>query len=465
MLRRTIVTLFVLAAGAAHAQQPSSDPFPPLNATDDIITVNYTEFARIPYDDAEYAPRLMHMVTEPGTQRLFVSNMIGILYAMGYDGSDVTPYLDLTEDRWGISVLSAGSERGLQSFAFHPQFAERGSPGYGKFYTYVDSSNREPEPDYVSGGQRRSHDLLLLEWTARDPAAARYDGEAPTEVFRAAQPFPNHNGGQISFNPLSGPGDEDFGLLYIGIGDGGSGGDPLGSGQNLESHFGKILRIDPLGSDSEYGEYGIPDSNPFVGRSDALPDIYAYGVRNPQRFTWDSATGRILLADIGQNQVEEISPVTAGGNLGWATWEGSYRYIDRQIDLDNPRSSADLVWPLVEYDHADPLFQRQVAITGITVYRSDEIPVLQDKIIFGDNPSGEIFYVDADTDGGGHDAIRRVLFNDGGESKTLLQLIREQNAAAGEDEASRADLRFGFGPAGEIFVLNKHDGIVRKLVP
>src|SRR5690606_22641532 len=249
MLRRTIVTLFVLAAGAAHAQQPSSDPFPPLNATDDIITVNYTEFARIPYDDAEYAPRLMHMVTEPGTQRLFVSNMIGILYAMGYDGSDVTPYLDLTEDRWGISVLSAGSERGLQSFAFHPQFAERGSPGYGKFYTYVDSSNREPEPDYVSGGQRRSHDLLLLEWTARDPAAARYDGEAPTEVFRAAQPFPNRNGGQISFNPRSGPGDEDCGLLYIGIGDGGSGGDPLGSGQNLESHFGKILRIGPLGSD------------------------------------------------------------------------------------------------------------------------------------------------------------------------------------------------------------------------
>src|SRR5690606_34256529 len=262
-----------------------------------------------------------------------------------------------------------------------------------------------------------------------------------------------------------GPGDKDFGLLYVGVGDGGSGGDPLGAGQNLQSHFGKILRIDPLGNDSEYGDYGVPASNPFVDRSDALPDIYAYGGRHPQRFTWDSADGRMLLAEIGQNQVEEISPITAGGNLGWVTWEGSYRFVDRQVDLDDPRSDASLVWPLVEYDHTDPLFQRQVAITGIIVYRGDEIPALQDRIIFGDNPSGEIFHVDADANGGGHDAIRRVLFNDDGESKTLLQLIREQNAAEDEDEASRADLRFGFGPEGEIFVLNKHDGIVRKLVP
>src|SRR5690606_20935553 len=198
-----------------------------------------------------------HMVTEPGTQRLFVSNMIGILYSMGYNGSNVTPYLDLTEERWGVDVISAGSERGVQSFAFHPQFAEQGTPGYGKFYTYVDSANREPEPDFVSGGERRSHDLLLLEWSARDASAATYDGEAPKVLFRAAEPFPNHNGGQIGFNPLSEPGDGDYGLLYVGIGDGGSGGDPLQVGQDLQKLFGKILRIDPLGDNSSNGNYGI----------------------------------------------------------------------------------------------------------------------------------------------------------------------------------------------------------------
>ena len=124
------------------------------------------------------------------------------------------------------------------------------------------------------------------------------------------------------------------------------------------------------------------------------------------------------------------------------------------------------MYPIVEFDHTDPLFQRSVAVTGVFAYRSKAIPQLRNKLLFGDNPSGEIFYVDADhLPKGGQDAIRRVLFDDKGTKKTLLQLIQEKNRLQGKAPARRADMRFNPGPGGKIFVLNKADGIIRMLVP
>lgn len=469
MLRRTLVTCLALAASLASAQELSSNPFAdPIPADRDVLSVNFIEFARIPNIDEKTAPRLMYMISEPGTERLVVSDMRGILYSVSYDGQSVTPYLDLNAGNWGTAVMSAGSERGLQSFAFHPQFNQTGAPGYGKFYTWFDAPAASTAPDYESGGERRTHDTVLVEWSAVNALSPRYDGEAPRQLLRVSQPFPNHNGGQIAFNPLSVPGDEDFGLLYVGLADGGSGGDPLGSGQNLGSAFGKILRIDPMGRNSSNGQYGIPPSNPFAndGNDRTLGEIYAYGVRNPQRFNWDPANGRMLLAEIGQNQVEEISPIVAGGNLGWNSWEGSYRFVRGQVSLEGPRSEPGLVWPLVEFDHSDPLFQRQVSVTGVMVFRDDSIPQLQNKMVFADIPSGELFYVNADAPlNGGQSAIRRILLNDDGSNKTMLELVRGANAAAGWSPASRVDLRFGFGPRQELFLLNKQDGIIRLLVP
>jgi glucose/arabinose dehydrogenase len=285
-------------------------------------------------------------------------------------------------------------------------------------------------------------------------------------LFRVAQPFSNHNGGQIGFNPLAPQDSPEAGLLYVGSADGGSGGDPFNTAQNLGSVFGKILRIDPLGKNSANGQYGIPAGNPFVKNPDALGEIYATGVRNPQRFSWDSKTGRMFVADIGQNIVEEISPVTAGANLGWNKWEGSYRYAGRSgVDMSGPRSESGMTWPVAEFDHRDPLLQR-AAITGVYVYRETAIKQLQNLLIFGDNPSGEIFYVHADklpTDN--PSAIHRILLNDKGTPKTLLQIIKEKNAEQGRPQpATRADLRFGLGPQGQIFLMNKRDGIIRLLV-
>jgi glucose/arabinose dehydrogenase len=462
----SLAVALALTSMTVSAEQLSADPFTPIEATQDVIGVSFIEFATIPSAEGGDGPRLMHMIDEPETKRLFVSTMPGMLYSVSYDGKDVAPYLDINAANWGVGVQSSGSERGVQSFAFHPDFGRKGAPGFGKFYTYLDTTNITSKADFVTSGANRSHDTVLLEWTTKDPKAKSYDGAAPKEIFRAAQPYPNHNGGQIGFNTIAKSGAADYGLLYVGLADGGAGGDPLKVGQDLSSPFGKILRIDPLGSNSTNGKYGVPAGNPFVKAENARPEIYAYGVRNPQRFTWDAKDGRMYLAEIGQNQVEEISEVKAGANLGWGIWEGSYKYVSRQVDLDGARSDAQMVWPIVEYDHKDPLLQRFVAITGITVYRSDEIKALQNLMIFGDNPSGEIFYINADRQpAGGHTAIRRVLLKDGDAQKTFMDVIRAKTDAQGKSAPTRVDLRFGFGSDGRIYLLNKRDGVIRLLVP
>ena len=471
LLAAGLMASTVLAQAPARGPaRPAADPFPqPINIVDDVIKVDFVEFASIP-DDAGLAPRMMLLVDEPATRRMFVINMRGPLYSVSDDGKTVRLYLDVNASKWGVNVNSMGNERGVQSVAFHPQFDQPGTPGYGKFYTLTDTSNTTPKADFTPlGATNKTHDIVLLEWTAKTPSAGMYDGGPPREMIRWEHPFANHNGGHLSFNPLATPASPDYGLLYLGFADGGSGGDPLGLAQNRGSSFGKILRIDPLGKNSANGKYGIPTSNPFVGpgHTGALGEIYALGVRNPQRFAWDSKTGDMFVADIGQGVVEEVSRVTAGANLGWNRWEGSYSYVGRQqVGLDNARKEPGLIYPVVEYGHVDALLLPQVAITMGPIYRGTAVRQLSNLMLFGDNPSGEIFYVNADKlPNGGQDAVRRVLFNDKGTAKTLLQLIREKNAAQGRMPAARADLRFGPGADGQIFVLNKQDGTIRLIVP
>jgi hypothetical protein len=446
------------------------DPFPkPIPAEDGAVKVNFVEFATLP-EVAGRTARPMLMTYEPGTQRLFVNDMHGALYAISADGKTVTPYLDHGAMQWGLQVQFENFERGFQSFAFHPQFNQRGARGYGKIYTYIDTSNQAPKPDWLPPGGRKSHHAVLLEWTAKNPAAVSYDGGAPRELMRWERPFVNHNGGQLGFNPLAREGNPDYGLLYIGNADGGSGGDPMGLAQNLNSTFGKILRIDPLGTNSTNHKYGIPKDNPFANDNDpnTLGEIYAFGARNPQRFAWDSKTGTMYMADIGQGIVEEITTVTKGANLGWRTWEGSYMYVaGQEVSLDKPRSDPKITYPVVEFAQLDPLLMPSSAVTMGYVYRHNRLKQLSNLLLFGDNPSGEIFYVHADRlpPNGGQDAIRRIVFNDKGQTKKLLQLVQEKNIAQGKKPATRADLRFGEGPDGRVFILNKWDGVIREIAP
>jgi hypothetical protein len=457
----------MLLIAAAAAAQTATDPFPaPIPTTDGVIRVRFREFASIP-DVGGEAARIMLLVDEPGTRRMFVNDMRGPLYTVSYDGRTVTPYLNINDPKWGVHVQSMGRERGFQSFALHPQFGRAGTPGAGRLYTWTDTTNVTPRPDFVPGGGNRTHHTVLFEWTARNPGAAAYDGGPPREMLRLEQPFANHNAGHMSFNPNAAPGSAEFGLMYVAVADGGSGGDPLNLAQNLGSPFGKILRIDPLGSNSANGKYGIPSSNPFVGKTGVLGEIYVYGLRNPQRFGWDPRNGNLFIADIGQNIVEELSVARAGANLGWNKWEGSFGFVSREaVSLTNRRGDPSVTYPVVEYGQLDPLLQTQSAVTGVHVYRNNAISQLANLVLFGDFPSGEIFYLQADKlPSGGQDAIRRVLLSDGGEPKTFLQVIREKNARQGKTQTSRADLRFGAGPDGQVFLLNKHDGTIRLLIP
>ena len=466
---RLLTAAAVLFLAALASAQRTTDPFPtPIPATEGAITVSFREFAAIPDMDG-VAPRMMVLVDEPGSRRLFVNDMRGPIYGVSYDGKTVRQYVDVNAPTWGVVVQSGGRERGVQSFAFHPQFNRPGTRGFGKFYTYTDTANTKPTPDFKPLGGTRTHDTVLLEWTAKTPGADTYDGGPPREIVRFEQPFANHNAGLIAFNPLASAGSADFGLLYMTFADGGSGGDPLEMAQNLSSPFGKFLRIDPLGANSANGKYGIPAGNPFVSDNNpnTLGEIYAYGLRNPQRFSWDRKNGNLFLADIGQNIVEEIDLVTSGANLGWNDWEGSFKYLGRDgVDLANPRGDAAVTYPIVEYGQPDPLLQPQSAVTMGAAYRQGAIKQLMNLLVFGDVPSGEIFYVNADNlPKGGQDALHRILLNDGGTGKTLLELIKATNAKQGKPPATRADLRFGLGLDGQIFLLNKGDGVVRLLVP
>lgn len=463
------VVLLLALASAPAAGQTTNDPFPdPIPASDGVIAVGVAEFASLPFVEGA-APRMMRLVDEPGAGRLFVNDMRGLVYTVAYDGGTAARYLDLTDPRWGLDIEASRRERGFQSFALHPQFGQPGAPGFGRLYTYTDTRDTAPPADFVPPGGSDAHDTLLLEWTAADPAAAVYDGGAPRELLRVEQPFRNHNGGQLGFNPLARPGDADHGLLYVGSADGGSGGDPLDVSQNLGSILGKILRIDPLGSNSANGRYGIPADNPFAHDGDdaTLGEIYAYGVRNPQRLAWDVRNGNLFVADIGQNVVEEISLVPRGGNLGWNVWEGSFRFLSRRaVSLVDPRGEAGLTYPVVEYGQLDPLFQPSSAATGLVVYRGDAVPQLADRVLFADGPSGEVFSFSADDlPNGGQDALRRVLFVEEGETKTLLQIVAGKNRSQGRPPATRVDVRLDSGPDGRIFLLNKHDGIIRRIVP
>jgi glucose/arabinose dehydrogenase len=477
----TTVTLATLAAGYPLAQRgggapaaplppgQTNEPFPqPIVSTEGVIAVRLREFAALP--DIDGAPaRMMMIVDEPVTSRLFVSDMHGVLYTVSSDGATVTPYLDIREPRWGSPVQAQGRERGFQSFALHPQFAQTGTPGFGKFYTYLDTSNQGPAPDFPAPLDTSPHDTVLQEWTARTPGAATYDGDPPRELIRLRQPYANHNAGMVTFNPTARPGSPDFGLLYMGIADGGSGGDPLNLAQNLGSPFGKIFRIDPLGRTGRGAKYGVPASNPFVSRPDALPEIYAYGIRNAQRFAWDSQSGAMFMTDIGQNIVEEVSPVTVGANLGWNLWEGSYRFMGRQaVSLDAPRSDPAMTYPIVEWDQLDPVLlpNNSAAAVSVVVYRSTTVPQLTNRLLFGDMPSGAVFHVSADRlPTGGQDAIRLVRFvtPENPAPRPLLDILQEKNRAQGRPPAARADLRFDAASDGRIFLLNKADGMIRVI--
>ena len=283
-----------------------------------------------------------------GSQRLFIAEQPGLIKVLRPGAQAATVFLDIS------SKVLSGGEQGLLGLAFHPEF----------------SQNRKLFVNYT---RKPDGATVIAEYQAD---ATNPDVAVPVESFLLviAQPYANHNGGMVAFGP--------DGYLYIATGDGGSGNDPENRAQNPQDLLGKILRID-VDRQGLGIPYAIPPSNPFSSSLIGRPEIFALGLRNPWRFSFDRATGRLYAGDVGQSQMEEVDVITSGGNYGWRVWEGS-----RCTGLGPaPCPSPGFTPPITEYDHS----QGRCSITGGYVYRGSRNSLPFGAYVFADFCTGEIF--------------------------------------------------------------------------
>jgi hypothetical protein len=302
-----------------------------------------------------------------GSKRLFLVSQQGEIYV--FENSENIQYMNLFLDIKNRVIF--GGEQGLLGLAFDPNFASNG-------FFYVDYTADNP------------HRTVISRFSVSQSNPDQVDKTTEEVILEVPQPYVNHNGGQIAFGS--------DGYLYIALGDGGSGGDPSGNGQNRSTLLGSILRIN-VDTSSNLGAYSIPSDNPFVGNSDGYrEEIYAYGLRNPWRFSFDPVTGWLWAADVGQDIMEEINIIQNGKNYGWNIMEGSLCY--------SPSSGCNttgLELPIWEYDH-----NLSGSITGGFVYRGSELPSLIGDYIYSDYISGRIWAL---TYNGQRDPINRLLID------------------------------------------------------
>ena len=289
----------------------------------------------------------LYVTQAPGdSKHLFVVEQTGRVRVLNDGSPEETPFLDLSDQ------VSCCGEQGLLSIAFAPDYAESG-------LLYADYTDRSGDTRVVEY-RRSSSDPLTA-----DPQSARV-------VLRVRQPFPNHNGGLVLFGPDN--------LLYVGLGDGGSEGDPDRNGQDLGTLLGKILRIDPHAAAGK--PYSVPSSNPFTDRPGARPEIYSYGLRNPWRFSFDRLTRALSIGDVGQTRFEEVDLVPPGGgrgaNFGWSAFEGFAPFNDDQ-------TAPDAVPPVLAYSHDEGC-----SVTGGYVVRDRSLPSLYGRYLYGDYCAGEL---------------------------------------------------------------------------
>ena len=345
------------------------------------VTVRLTQVVNL---GTGFAP--LALAQRPGDDTLYVAGQRGRVAAVRDGAADPTPVVDLSGE------VKAGGEQGLLGIAFSPD-------GTLLYASFTD----------------RNGDSRLWELPFRD---GRADAGRARELIFQDQPFANHNGGQVTFGP--------DGLLYYFLGDGGSANDPFGNAQNLDTWLGKILRIDPRPSGGQ--PYTVPADNPFVGRTGAKPEIFAYGVRNPWRNSFDRVTGDLWIGDVGQNAWEEVDScprdTARGANFGWAAFEGTH---------GGPRplpAAEGHVPPVYEYPTSDGC-----AVTGGYVYRGSRVPGLAGAYLFGDFCNGQV----------------RALRLAGGKviEQRALGLEVPNLASFGEDHQ------------GEIYVLSLSGGVFR----
>jgi glucose/sorbosone dehydrogenase len=480
-----LAALLILCAGLALSAPPAlaqegepiDDPIPeqPIQSG---LGLQVKELTRLPQSQTYPGPpvdqrlvrwnRINYLGEVPdGSGRLFVPDLNGKLYMV--ENGTPHEYLDVG----GTFAPAFFSQRGLgQGFgfvAFHPDFKHN-----GKFYTvHVEQASLAtrqpdltPEPNTVFHG-------VVTEWTADDPSADTFQGTR-REVLRLGFAGQIHGIQQIDFRPEARPGDVDYGLLYIAAGDGGIG-VSTDIPQRMDMPQGKLLRIDPLGTNGANGQYGIPAANPFVGRPGVLGEIYAIGFRDPHRFSWDpGGRHQMFLGHIGEHSIEAVDEITSGANFGWSDREGPFVFdrtptnpCDRLFPLPANDEQSGFSYPVAAYDHDPPPTWDCTSdvghgIVGGFVYRGHDVPELRGKYVFADLVTGRIFYTNAHEMRTGKPRApiyELMLYDEAGRRVKTPELLN----ADGLGDPNRVDPRFGRDADGELYLLSKGNGRIWKI--
>jgi len=449
LFRLLLIALAVVALSVATAAAQLAEPIKPGGAPIGLETVatgltapNWGTFA-------------------PGDpDRLFVTDQNGILWAIDLDSGDKVVFADVSGLLVPLGAFGPGTfdERGLLGVAFHPDYMAN-----GLLYTYTSQPVDGPADfSTMPPGVDANHQSVITEWQVPNPGdpAAVVDPASARELLRIDEPQFNHNAGGLNFGP--------DGMLYISLGDGGGRDDQgvghgtSGNAQDPSNVLGSILRIDPDGSNSANGQYGVPADNPFVGQPGFAEEIYAYGFRNPFRFSFDMEKGDLYVGDVGQDDIEEVDVVVAGGNYGWNIKEGSFCFDPNGADPGFafyqdpcPNEPPGLIDPIAEYNTADDLVNNKDgrAVVGGFVYRGSSIPSLVGRYVFGDfsrftetgvNNDGRLFFLSK------KNVVRK--------NQIKKSKIREFRLA-GQDRLGMAVLGFGQDAAGELYVLANSTGV------
>lgn len=382
-------------------------------------------------------------------ERLFVVDQQGILY-------------EIVDKEWKVAlnirqirsdfVSSPGMGTGFGSFAFHPEFHNNGL----LYTTHAEKVQSIPGDLRLSDSMKVGLQWVLTEWKIRDPSVLPFISKG-RELLRIDMPTTSHGVQEITFNPVAHMGQEDYGLLYIGVGDGGAG--EKGYYKLCNSNKGalsSVLRIDPLGRNSANGHYGIPPGNPYADEKDpqVVKEIFCRGFRNPNRISW-APDGKMLICDIGQANIEEINLGIAGADYGWPEREGTFLVnprdnINQVFALPSDEPPNKYTYPILQYDHDEGR-----AISGGFVYNGSAIPDLKGKYVFADITNGRFFLTENSQLKKGQLApIKELEIWIDGE----LTSFQKINGTA------KPDSRLGVGPKGELYVFTKANGNLYKVV-
>lgn len=385
--------------------------------------------------------KITKLESEPVTGRTFLNDQRGILYEL--KGDKFHEYLPIRDLMPNI-LVKPGLATGLGSYAFHPEFSENGI-----FYTGHSEKGIVAPADYAYPDSVKVFlQWVLTEWTAKDPKAEKFEGTS-REMMRINFVTQIHGMQEVTFNPYAKKGDADYGMLYIGIGDGGAAESGFAyicdhQGRDIWS---SILRIDPAGRNSKNGKYGIPADNPFTGQEGKAQEVFAYGFRNPNRIFWD-LQGGLWASDIGHKNIEELNLIQPGKFYGWPVREGTF-VIDSYGNMDQiaalPANDAELgaTYPQLQMDHDEIA----AIIAGYVIQRGPH----RGKLLFGDVPSGKLFVTELN----GANKITaqswRVRYQ--GKELDLRELCGNR----------RVDLKFGQDKTGQLYLMTKADGKVYRI--